>query len=141
VTPLEALQATLAAEHAAVYAYAVLGGRVSTTRDPGTAAQLRAAYEVHRGRRDQLRSLLADRGAVPVPAEAAYQVDARTRESDVLRQVALSTERRCTAVDAQLVGSTAGDDRRWALTALTDAALRTLGFGGTPSAFPGLPEL
>ena len=32
MTPLEALQPTLAGEHAAVYVYGVLGGRVSQPR-------------------------------------------------------------------------------------------------------------
>jgi hypothetical protein len=141
VRPLEALQETLDAEHAAVYVYALLGGRISASADPGAAAQLQAAYDVHRARRDQLRSRVADLGETPDPAEPAYQVDAHTRDPDALRRVALSTEERCAVVYAQLVGSSTGSDRRWGLTALTDAALRMLSFGGSPTAYPGLPEL
>ena len=49
MTPLEALQQTLAGEHAAVYVYRALAGRVSTSADPDLATGLAAAYTVHRG--------------------------------------------------------------------------------------------
>lgn len=139
--PLPALQETLAAEHAAVHVYAVLGGRVSTETDPITADRLRAAYEAHRARRDQLRSVVADLGKEPVAAAAAYRVDARTRDADQLLAVARLTEERCAAVYAQLVASTAGRQRRWAIEALTESAVRTLTLGGTAGAYPGAPEL
>jgi hypothetical protein len=139
--PLAALQETLAAEHAAVYVYAALGGRVSSTDDPRTAVRIRAAYEVHRARRDELRSVIADLGAVPVAAEAAYRVDATSRDPDVLLGVARSTEERCAGVYAQLVASSVGSHRRWAITALGDSAVRVLGLGGTPQPYPGADEL
>ena len=52
MTPLQALQQTLAGEHAAVYVYGVLGGRVSSSEQPDLARRLSSAYAVHRGRRD-----------------------------------------------------------------------------------------
>ena len=139
--PLSALQETLAAEHAAVHVYAVLGGRVSAVTDPVTADRFRAAYEAHRARRDQLRSVIADLGKEPEPASAAYQVDARTRDADELLRVARLTEDRCAAVYAQLVASSAGSQRRWAIAALTDAAVRVLSLGGAAAAYPGAEEL
>ena len=96
--PLPALQATLGAEHAAAHVYAALGGRVRADDDPTTAARLRAAYEVHRARRDQLRSIIADLGKVPVAAEAGYRVDADGRASAELLRVA-----RVTAVGSAVV--------------------------------------
>ena len=139
--PLSALQETLAAEHAAVHVYAVLGGRVSTLTDPVTADRFREGYETHRGRRDQLRSEIADLGEEPEPAAAAYQVDALTRDAEELLGVARLTEGRCAAVYAQLVASTSGGRRRWAIAALTDAAVRVLSLGGTATAYPGAAEL
>jgi Domain of unknown function (DUF4439) len=139
--PLPALQETLAAEHAAVHVYAVLGGRVSAVTDPGTADRLRAAYEAHRARRDQLRSVVADLGKEPVAAAAAYRVGARTRNADELLRTARLTEDRCAAVYAQLVASSAGEHRRWAIAALTDAAVRVLALGGSAEAYPGAAEL
>jgi hypothetical protein len=139
--PLAALQATLAAEHAAVFVYAVLGGRLSTSDDPTAAARIRAAYEAHRGRRDQLRSVIADLGSTPVPAADGYRVAAEDRSVVHLLRVASSTEERCAAVYAQQVASTTGDQRRWAIEALTDSSVRLLDLGGAASPYPGLPEL
>jgi hypothetical protein len=141
VRPLPALQQTLAAEHAAVNVYAVLGGRVSALEDPVVADRLRAAYEAHRARRDQLRSVIADLGTVPVAAAAGYDVDVRSREAAELLRVARTTEDRCSAFYAQLVASSVGGHRRWALTALADAAVRILTLGGSAEAYPGADEL
>jgi hypothetical protein len=138
---VQPLQATLAAEHAAVHVYGVLGGRVSTLSDPVLAERLRSAYEVHRARRDQLRSAIADLGKEPVAAAAGYRVDARSRDADRLLSVARTTEERCAAVYAELVAGSTGGRRRWAIEALTDAAVRALGFGGVARAFPGAAEL
>jgi hypothetical protein len=139
--PLSALQETLAAEHAAVFVYGVLGGRVSSASDPITADRLRAAYEAHRSRRDQLRSSIADLDKVPVAAAPAYDVDVRNRAATELLAVARSVEERCAAVYAQLVASSTEGHRRWAVAALTDAAVRLLDLGGAPTAYPGAAEL
>ena len=141
VRPLAALQATLSAEHAAVHVYGVLGGRVRADDDPVTADRLRSAYEAHRARRDHLRAVIADLDKEPVAAEVAYRVDVAGRESTELLRVARLTEERCAAFYAQLVASSVDDERRWAITALADAAVRLLGLGGTPSSYPGAPEL
>ena len=65
-----ALQAALAAEHAAVYGYGVAGAHLS---GPQQQEALRA-WNAHRARRDQLASMLSTQGAVPVAAAAAYQL-------------------------------------------------------------------
>lgn len=68
------LTTLLAAEHAAVYGYGVLGARLGEV----SRAAAQAAVASHRSRRDQLVGLLRSRGAVPVAALPAYDVDART---------------------------------------------------------------
>ena len=141
MTPVEALQATLAAEHAAVNVYGVLGGRVSVAEDPEAAVLLRAGYDSHRERRDLLRGRLAEQGETPVGAAPAYDVPARSRDARRLLEVAATTEERCAEVYAQQVASTSGEERRWAVEALRDAAVRLLALGGGPSAWPGLREL
>jgi hypothetical protein len=138
---VEALQATLAAEHAAMAVYAVLGGRVSVSSAPEAAVLFRAGYDTHRARRDLLRELLARQGEVPVAAAPAYEVPARTRDTRRLLEVAARTEERCAEVYAQQVGGTSGEQRRWAVEALRDAAVRLLTLGGSPSSWPGLREL
>jgi hypothetical protein len=135
------MQRALAGEHAAVYVYGVLGGRVSDSRSPALADQLAAAYAVHRGRRDQLTGLVRRAGADPVAADLSYQVpNAATTEAQ-LREAARTVEQRCAAVYADMVGSTSRADRAYAVRALTDTALRELTFGGRPTPYPGVPEL
>ncbi|CAM5699683.1 hypothetical protein SGLAM104S_04955 [Streptomyces glaucescens] len=65
---LGALQAALAAEHAAVYGYGVVGGRIREER----RAEVRAAYDAHRARRDALAREVRDLGGEPVAAAAGY---------------------------------------------------------------------
>lgn len=141
MTPTEALQETLAAEHAAVYAYGVLGGRVSVSEAPAAAAALRAAYDVHRARRDQLRNRLSRLGETPVPPRVAYRVDADDRSAGALLDTARALEERCAAVYAQLVANSTRQVRAWAVEALVESARRAGSLGAAPTAFPGLPEL
>jgi hypothetical protein len=141
VTPQAALQQTLAGEHAAVYVYGVLGGRVSASAQQSLATALMSAYVTHRGRRDQLLGMVRAAGGEPVAAEVSYRLPNPARTAAQLTTAALVTERRCAEVYAAMVGSTAQANRQWAIDALADAAVRQLTFGGAPEAFPGVPEL
>ncbi len=141
MTPLEALQQTLAGEHAAVYVYGVLGGRVSAAAEPALVADLRAAYNLHRARRDQVTAMIRAMDADPVAAEISYAVPNAADTARRCRRAADEIERRCSEVYSAMVGSTAYANRQWAIDALTDAAVRRLGFGGKAEAFPGVPEL
>jgi hypothetical protein len=141
MSQLDSLQRTLAAEHAAVAVLAELGGRISGSRHPQPASLIRAAYDTHRGRRDHLLAEVIRRGATPVAPAPAYAVDSADRSPGNLVGIALRTEQRCGEAYAQMVAGTAGAARRWAVGALTDSARRRLTLGGSPSAFPGLPEL
>lgn len=140
-TATQALQAALAAEHAAVYVYGVLGGRTSRTDSSGLAADLRRAYDAHRARRDQLQSLIADAGAAPVAADPAYAAPAGTDSPDGVRRAALELERSCAETYAWVVSQTDGAVRARAVNALKDGAVRGLTFRGTPETFPGIREL
>lgn len=141
MTPMQALQATLAAEHAAVYVLGLVGGRLPVSELPDLSQRVRSSYTLHRGRRDRLVAMVRAAGADPVPAELSYDPATPARTSAQLRRAALSVEQRCAAVYADMVGATAGANRQWALDALHDAAVRALGFGGSPEPFPGLGEL
>ena len=136
----EPLQTALAAEHAAVYVFAVLGGRTSRADSPDLYAAVRTAYDTHRGRRDRLQSLIADGGAKPAGPEAAYATPPRLDSVRGLRRAAAAIERRCAATYAYVVGVSTGADREWAVGALTDAAVRSLSFGAAPSALPGVED-
>lgn len=141
MTPLQALQQTLAGEHAAVYVYGVLGGRLSSTEQPELMSRFVAAYDTHVARRDHVTAQVEAVGAEPVAAEVSYELPSPARTPAQLVAVALVTEQRCASVYAQTVGSTSRDDRRWAVDALVDTAVRLLGFGGRPDQFPGMREL
>jgi hypothetical protein len=141
MSTLDALQQALRAEHAAVAVLAEVGGRLSVSKDPREVALVRSAYETHRGRRDHLVAEIGRRGATPVAPAPAYAVGSENRSADNLVAIALRTEERCAEAYAALVAGTTGAQRRWAVTALTDSARRSLTLGGRPSAFPGLPEL
>lgn len=136
----DALQTTLAAEHAAVYVLGVLGGRTSRSATPELYAAVSAAYAAHRGRRDQLSALLVDAGAEPVAAEAAYVVPPGLERAERIARVALETERACAATYSWLVANSVAETRRWAIRALNETAVRELAFRGTPEMFPGAGE-
>jgi hypothetical protein len=141
MTPVEALQKTLAAEHAAVYVYGVVGGRVSVSAQPRLWSAVRSAYNLHRARRDQLTSMVRTAGAEPVPAEVSYQMPNMAGTPAEQEAASRTVEERCCAVYADLVGSTSRAQRQWALDALEDAAVRLLGFGGAATPYPGIEEL
>jgi Domain of unknown function (DUF4439) len=126
-----ALQAALAAEHAAVYAFGVVGGVL------GGDAEAQAAYAAHRGRRDQLTAML---GAAAVAAEPVYTLPFEVSGPAAAERLAARVERRCAGVYAAAVANTTGARRAYASRALTDCAVRGLGWGAEPEPFPGLRE-
>lgn len=141
---LDVLQAALAAEHAALHVYGVLGGRLSAYDDASATATLAlvtAAYALHRGRRDQLRTMVRGLAGDPVAAEVGYTLRTPALTQEQIREEARLVESACADVFARAVAGTVEDARQWASDALTDAAVRGLGFGAAPEAYPGLPEL
>lgn len=141
MSAVDSLQATLAGEHAAVYVYGVLGGRVSVSASPELANDLRTAYTTHRGRRDQVIAMIRAVDEEPVAAEVSYELPSPARTDEQCRRAAAEIESRCAEVYASLVETTSRANRQWAIDALTDAAVRALTFDGEASAFPGVPEL
>jgi len=137
VTPLEALQAALAGEHAAVYSYGAIGARTSASAEPELYDAMLTAFRAHRRRRDQLTVMISGLGAEPVAAEVGYEVPEPLDTPAELNNAALQVERRIARTFGQLIESTAGAERRWALVALDDAAVRQMEFRGTPEMFPG----
>jgi hypothetical protein len=140
VSETAALQTALAAEHAAVYVYGVLGGQTSQSAQPALFSAVSDAYVTHRGRRDQLSAEISDLGADPVAAAAAYDVPDALDSPAAVARAARRLEDGCAAAYAALVASTTAHRRRWAVAALEDAAVRVLAFRGTPETFPGADE-
>ncbi|MFF9093893.1 ferritin-like domain-containing protein [Streptomyces sp. NPDC014802] len=133
---IEALQAALAAEHAAVYGYGVVGGRIGEAR----RAEARAAYDAHRARRDALAREVRDRGAQPVAAAAGYALPFSVPDSAAAVRLAADLEERVAGVYSDLVRAGDGARRREAADALREAAVRAVRWRGGSVAFPGLAE-
>ncbi|MBQ0830921.1 ferritin-like domain-containing protein [Streptomyces tagetis] len=133
---LEALQAALAAEHAAVYGYGVVGGRIGE----GRRAEARAAYDAHRARRDALAREVRDLGARPVAAAAGYALPFPVRDAAGAVRLAAELEDRVAGVYSDLVRAADGARRATAAGALREAAVRAVRWRGGSVAFPGLAE-
>jgi Domain of unknown function (DUF4439) len=139
VTALEAVQQCLAAEHAAVYGYGVVGGVLADIAGAGglrTYAQ--DCYSAHRARRDALIEFLTRSGQRPVAAHPAYRLPGPVVGRSGCTALARQIERRSAAVYAFAVSQTSHGSRAMAVDALTDCALRETGWGAEPRAFPGV---
>lgn len=134
MTEIEALQATLAGEHAALYGVGVAGGKLKGARF-GSATTL---YEQHRKRRDQLAGFLLDAGQTPVAAAAAYDLPQAVTSTTTASALVLLIERRLTAVYGDLVEAAEQEPvRTFAIQALIACSGAQLSFGGSTAAFPG----
>lgn len=131
---LEALQAALAGEHAALYGVGVAGGKFDGARY-GDATDLFAA---HRDNRDHLSALIVAAGQTPVAAEPAYDLPRAVTNAATASAVILVIERRIAAVYGDLIE--AADQpavRTFAIDTLLTTATNQLTWGGAPIAFPG----
>ncbi|WP_405619788.1 ferritin-like domain-containing protein [Streptomyces sp. NBC_00076] len=136
VRELKALQAALAAEHAAVYGYGVVGGRVPK----GRRTEAQAAYDAHRARRDALVREVRDLDGTPVSAAAAYALPFPVPDPASAVRLAADLEDRVAGVYSDLVRAATGERRGTAAEALREAAVRAVRWRGESVAFPGLAE-
>lgn len=119
MTDTDLLAAALQAEHAAVYGYGVLGGRL----DDATRDAALTAVDSHRNRRDLLTAALtARRAEVPV-TQAAYDVVVADRAGALLLAVRLE-EGMAQRWHDLLAGTDDVELRRLALAGLTETAVR-----------------
>jgi hypothetical protein len=134
------LAALVEAEHAAVYAYGVVGARLD---DAARRAAVRA-FDSHRARRDQVAVRLRERGGDPEPPAPAYDVAA----SDVDEALALAVHvEEGVAVRWRdlLIGTDEPALRQLALSGLQECAVRAAQWrarsgAATPTTpFPGTP--
>lgn len=133
---LRAAQSALAAEHAAVYGYGTLGGRL----EGGRRRDATAAGDAHRARRDALARTVRDLGGTPVAARAAYALPFAVRDPASALRLAAVLEDRVAGVYSDLVRAARGPLRQDAAGALREAAVRAARWRGTGVAFPGLTE-
>jgi Domain of unknown function (DUF4439) len=138
-----ALNDALAAEHAAIWGYGVVGAALD-----GTARQAAEDAEAaHRDVRDQVGALLSGRHADVVDARGAYALPFPVLSAvDAAALGAVLEEGVATAWVRVLDQAAARSTRELAVGVLSAAEVRAVGWrvaaGKTPitNAFPGLPE-
>jgi hypothetical protein len=127
----------LAGEHAAIYGYGVLGAHLT-----GPALDLgRQAEAAHRGRRDDLMVRLSTGGATPPAAAPAYELPFPITDQVSAVKLATQIEERTGALWRAALPDTTGDQRRSALDALIDCALRAARWRRTAGQQPGTVPL
>jgi Domain of unknown function (DUF4439) len=138
-----ALRTALAAEHAAVWGYGVVGAALDASAQ-GLAAVSETA---HRDIRDRVVDLLAERGADPVDAEGGYALPFPVVSGTDAATLAVVLEDGVAAAWVRVLDQAVErTTRELAVGALTATEVRAVGWrataGQTPAtrAFPGLPE-
>ena len=131
----------LAAEHAAVWGYGVVGAALP----PDARAAAAAAEVAHRDVRDRLIGLLAARGAEPVLPGAGYALPFPVLSEVDAATLAVVLEEGAAAAWVRVLDGAAGRDTRGlAMEVLSATEIRAVGWreaaGRTPAtrAFPGL---
>jgi hypothetical protein len=131
----------LRAVHAAVYGYGVLGAYL----EGAALAFAQQAEAAHRSRRDALLLRLSTGGATPPAAEPAYALPQPVTDQAGALRLAVTLEERTGAAWRRALGPTAADDRRLALEAFGDCAVRAVrarrlaGVSPVTVALPGEP--
>jgi hypothetical protein len=138
-----ALRTALAAEHAAVWGYGVVGAAL----DPSAQGLAAVSETAHRDVRDRVVELLAQRGAEPVGAEGGYALPFPVLSGTDASALAVVLEDGVAAAWVRVLDQAVErSTRELAVGALTAAEVRAVGWraaaGQTPStrAFPGLPK-
>jgi Domain of unknown function (DUF4439) len=127
----------LAGEHAAIYGYGVLGAHLT-----GPALdQARQCEAAHRTRRDALFLRLASAGPSVPAAAPEYALPFPVTDAASAIRLATQIEERTGAIWRTSLAGTTGDERRFALDALTDCALRAARWRRTAGQQPGTVAL
>lgn len=145
--PDDAAQAALfdavATEHGAIYGYGVVSAH-STPEDNALVAESMAQ---HRVRREEALAMLAERSVNPPLPAAGYEVPLEVADPGDAAELAVRMESdTATAWRAVLEQAQTPEDRRFAVTAMTQAAVlaarwnQVLGAPQITTAFPGGPE-
>ncbi|MET8052550.1 ferritin-like domain-containing protein [Streptosporangium sp. NPDC005286] len=131
----QGLGAALAAEHAAVYAYGVIGAR-STGR---LRTEMTAAYNAHRARRDQLRAMIVKMGGTPAEPAAVYELPVTPSTAAQAVELAVLVERRVTGAYLELAASADTALRKMAALTMQECVTRSYNLRPEIDTFPGMP--
>ena len=123
---LAAWQAALAAEHAAIAGYDVLGPRLA---DPAQVTLARDSQQAHRELRDATSARLTAAGQSAVPAAADYPLPFAVTDPVSAQRFAIGLESACAAEWRYLISvadASSSSMRADAQQALTDSAVRAM---------------
>lgn len=126
------LDAALAAEDAAIFAYGALGAFVAEDRRAYAASALAG----HRGARDWLRERLVSMGAQPGAAAPAYELPDITDAATAAR-VAADAELALVPRWSAVAGAVGTAERPYCTTQAQACAVRGITWGAEGQAFPG----
>jgi hypothetical protein len=116
---VEAIRTALAAEHAAIFGYGVVGAYLSgSTRQ---AAQ--EAEALHRDRRDEASLRIEAGGGALVAAQPAYALPFQVSDALGAMRLAAALEEGAAGAWREALSATADDDRRFALDAFIASAV------------------
>jgi hypothetical protein len=139
MSSVDAFQDCLAAEHAAVWGYGVIGGVLAGIADMSRQrGYAEAAYLEHRRRRDLITAIITDRGASAVAAEPAYELPFHVADAAACERLARGLETDAAAVYADALADLDRSERALAVDALADCAVRAHLWGAKLVALPGL---
>jgi hypothetical protein len=141
-TETASLRDALAAEHAAVWGYGVVGAALGPEGRAGVAA----VQNIHRDLRDGLAVLLEERKADPVHARAAYELPFPVLSAADAAALAVVLEDGAAAAWVRVLDQAAeASTRQLAVDELAAAEVRAVSWRGAAgqspvtTAFPGLP--
>ena len=136
MTQLSAMQSALAAEHAAIYGYGVVG---AVMRGPDRHYATRA-LAAHTSERNRLIAMITDENATPVAAAPAYRLPSPVTDQASARDLAAHIEEGTSGALWDLVEAAAAGSslRSIAITWLSDSAVRAAHWGAR-QALPGQP--
>jgi hypothetical protein len=133
---IAALQAALAAEHAAVYGYGVVGALMQ-----GNDQDIAMSYwTLHQNARDTLTEMIIRLGATPVAASAAYALPFAVDDAASARRLAAYLEDGVTRAYLGIVAVSDTGLRAFGALAMQEPASRATAWSGQTTAFPGMPS-
>jgi len=132
--PVSALQAALAAEDAAIFGYGVAGAHLSGS----IQSAAKQDWAGHNEARDALAAMISKLGAVPVAAQAFYQLPFAVHDATSARALAAHLEDGVTRAYLGIVAVSDQRLRAFGALAMQGSAQRAAYWRGSTQAFPGL---
>jgi Domain of unknown function (DUF4439) len=134
VTALSALQTALGAEDAAIFGYGVAGAHLVGSNQSAAAQD----WTGHNEARDTLAAMISALGAVPVAAQASYQLPFPVHDTASAMALAAYLEDGVTRAYLGVVAVSDVRLRNFGALAMQGSAQRAAYWRGNTQAFPGL---